>query len=217
MSSPIAPRQYFEALLRAYGPQRWWPAESPFEVMVGAVLTQNTSWKNVEAAVGNLKTFGLLSPEKIHELDEETLQEAIRPAGFFRQKAKRLKDLVAWFVERYGGEFERLRDVPTERLREELLAIPGIGMETADSILLYALDRPVFVIDKYTWRVLSRHHLVPEETTYEEMQDFLQSRLPKDASLYNEYHALFVAVGKRHCGTTPRCEGCPLEPFLPAR
>jgi endonuclease-3 related protein len=208
-------QDYYRALSSHFGPQHWWPAESPFEVMVGAVLAQNTAWRNVEKAIGNLKTFRLLDPRKIHELDEETLQEAVRPAGYFRQKAARLKAVVAWLVDRFDGSMAKAAEADTAALREELLAIKGIGPETADSILLYALDKPVFVIDTYTWRVLSRHRLVGEETSYEEMQELMQSKLPRDSTLYNEYHALLVAVGKEFCRKEARCERCPLKPFLP--
>lgn len=206
---------YYRKLYAHYGPQGWWPGETPFEVLVGAVLAQNTSWKNVEKAIGNLKTFRLLDPVKIHELDEETLQEAVRPAGYFRQKAVRLKAVVAWLMERFEGSMDRAARADAAALREELLAIKGIGPETADSILLYALGKPFFVIDTYTWRVLSRHRLVGEETSYEEMQELMQSKLPRDVKLYNEYHALLVAVGKEFCRKEPRCERCPLRPFLP--
>ncbi|HLG43193.1 MAG TPA: endonuclease III domain-containing protein [Planctomycetota bacterium] len=206
---------YYRKLSLHFGPQRWWPGETPFEVMVGAVLAQNTAWRNAERAIQNLKTFRLLDPHKIHELDEETLQEAIRPAGFFRQKAKRIKAAVAWLVERFGGSMEAAARENAGTLRTELLEIKGIGPETADSILLYALGKPAFVIDTYTYRVLTRHHWVGEETTYEEMQELMQSKLPRDAKLYNEYHALMVAVGKEFCRTQARCDRCPLKPYLP--
>ena len=206
---------YFRALLRHFGPQGWWPAETPFEVMVGAILTQNTAWTNVEKAILNLKAGNLLDPRRLHETDAGTLALALRPAGYFNVKAARLKAFIAWFLERHGGDVEALKRVEPARLREELLEIKGIGRETADSILLYALDVPTFVVDAYTWRVLSRHGLVPEETEYGEMKELFEGNLPRDAKLYNEYHALLVAAGKEFCRPVPRCAKCPLRKFLP--
>ena len=207
---------YYRDLLDQYGPQKWWPAETPFEVMVGAILTQNTAWPNVEKAIATLKTYGLLDPARILELDEETLGLAIRPAGTFRVKAKRLQGFVRWFVER-GADIDKLRALGISTLREELLAIPGIGPETADSILLYAFDLPSFVVDRYTWRVLTRHGLVSEEAGYDEMKDLFEGSLKADRALFNEYHALIVKVGKEHCRSKARCEGCPLEARLPGK
>lgn len=209
-------RSYYDALLAHFGPQRWWPGETPFEVMVGAILTQNTAWTNVEKAVATLKANGLLDPRAIDRLDAETLALAIRPAGYFRVKAKRLKAFVRWFVERFDGDAERMGRRPLARLREELLAVHGIGPETADSILLYALGAPTFVVDAYTHRVAARHELAPEETTYDELKELFESQLPRDATLYNEFHAQIVAVGKAFCRPKPRCESCPLRAHLPA-
>jgi len=206
---------YFRALLRHFGPQGWWPAETPFEVMVGAILTQNTAWTNVEKAILNLKAGNLLDPRRLHETDAGTLALALRPAGYFNVKARRLKSFIAWFMDRAGGDAGRLRPIPPARLREELLEVRGVGRETADSILLYALGIPTFVVDAYTWRILSRHGLVPEETTYEEMKDLFERNLPRDAKLYNEFHALLVAAGKDFCRPVPRCGKCPLRKFLP--
>lgn len=209
-------RKYYDALLRRYGRQRWWPAETPFEVMVGAILAQNTAWTNVEKAILNLKASGLLDPRRLQEVDPDTLALAVRPSGYFNQKARRLKGYAAWFLERFGGDVARMRAAPPVPLREELLAIKGIGRETADSILLYALGHASFVVDTYTYRVLSRHALVPEETSYEEMQALLEGGLPRDAKLYNEFHALIVAVGKEFCRAKARCEKCPLRRYLPS-
>jgi endonuclease-3 related protein len=206
---------YYRALRRRFGPQHWWPGETPFEVMVGAVLTQNTSWKNVERAIAALKAAGALEPRTIHAMSAPALAALIRPAGYFRVKARRLKSLVAWFVGRAGGRVERLADVPTDALRAELLQVHGVGPETADSILLYALERPVFVIDQYTWRVLSRHGWVPEETGYEEMRELMESKLKPDVPLWNDFHAQLVRVGHEFCRPTPRCEECPLKRWLP--
>jgi endonuclease-3 related protein len=210
-------KDYYRALLDRYGPQHWWPGETPFEIMVGAILTQNTSWKNVEKAIGTLRTYGLLDPGKIHETDQDTLALAIKPAGYFNLKAKRLKSFVEWFVSKHDADVERLKRIPPERLREELLEVKGIGPETADSILLYALDVPTAVVDAYTYRVLTRHGLIGEEAGYQDMKELLEQKLPRDRALYNEFHALLVAVGKEFCRATARCELCPLKRFLPGK
>jgi endonuclease-3 related protein len=206
---------YYRKLLAFFGPQNWWPAESQFEVMIGAILAQNTSWRNVEKAIRTLKEHDLLSPKIIHGLDQDTLALAIRPSGTYNQKAERVKGLVAWFVEEYDASFERVRAADAERVREQLLSIKGIGKETCDSILLYAFGLPYFVVDTYAWRMLSRHGLVAEETSYEEMQELLHAKLPRDPKLFNEYHALIVELGKRFCKTEPLCERCPLREFMP--
>ena len=208
-------RKYFDALLAHYGPPKWWPADSPFEVMVGAILTQNTSWKNVEKAIHNLKVYDLLDARKLHELDQDTVAMAIKPAGTFNVKAARLKGFVAWFLDRYQGDLSKMKEQRPERLREELLEVKGIGPETADAILLYALEMPVFVVDSYTHRVLTRHELAMEEATYDDLKEYFEKNLPRDAKLYNDFHALIVAVGKDFCRPKARCEECPLKPFLP--
>jgi len=201
----------FGRMLRHFGPRGWWPGETPFEVMVGAILTQNTNWANVEKAIENLKSEGVLDPESILDLHAATLQRLIRPAGYFRVKARRLTSFLKYFVERYGGCDREMAKAKLPRLREELLEVNGIGPETADSILLYALKKPVFVIDAYTKRVLSRHGLCAEEDTYDDLQGLFMDRLPPDVPLFNEYHALIVETGKDYCRTKPRCEGCPLN------
>jgi len=205
---------YFQDLHSRYGPQKWWPAESPFEIIVGAVLVQSTRWQNVEKAIATLKTFGLLDPARILETDEETLGLAIRSSGTYRVKARRLRAVVQWFVDR-GADVDRIRDLGLPRLREELLALRGIGRETADAILLYAFGLPTFVIDRYTWRVLTRHELVPEDVTYEDMKEFFEENLERDRELYNEFHAQIVRVGIEHCRSKAKCSGCPLEKRLP--
>ncbi len=207
---------YYRDLLARYGPQHWWPAESPFEVAVGTILVQGTKWKNVEKAIATLKTYGLLDPVRILESDEETLGLAIRPSGTYRVKARRLRGFVQWFVDR-GADFDRIRDLGLSRLREELLAIRGIGRETADAILLYAFDLPTFVIDRYTWRILTRHELMPEDVTYDEMKELFEGNLMRDRKFFNEYHALIVKVGIEHCRSKAKCAGCPLEKRLPRR
>ena len=203
--------EIYRLLYASYGSQHWWPASSGFEVIIGAVLTQNTNWGNVEKALANLKKTGLLKPEKLRDIKIEKLAELIRPAGYFNIKANRLKNLVNWLFENYQGCIENLDSAGTRRLRDELLSVKGIGPETADSILLYALDRPVFVVDAYTARVMARHHLIEPPFDYEQLQELFASNLPQDFKLFNEYHALLVKVGKEHCKPKARCSGCPLE------
>ncbi|MGB9761278.1 MAG: endonuclease III domain-containing protein [Caldimicrobium thiodismutans] len=204
--------EIFERLFQHFGPQKWWPAETPFEVCVGAILTQNASWKNVEKAIANLKERGLLHPLKLYHLSLEELANLIKPSGYYNIKAKRLKNFVKFLVENYEGDLEKMKEERLETLREKLLQIRGLGPETVDSILLYALEKPVFVVDAYTYRILSRHNLCPEETTYEELQSFFYAHLEKDIELFKEYHALLVACGKTFCKKKePLCEGCPLS------
>lgn len=201
----------YDILFSAYGPQHWWPGDGPFEVMVGAILTQNTNWTNVERAINNLKGEGVLDPHSLYRISEKHLAGLIRPAGYFNIKARRLKSFIRLFVERYDGDHEKMKGCDAETLRAELLGVNGIGPETADSILLYALDKPVFVIDAYTKRVLHRHGFIDEKADYLECQELFHESLPRDVKLFNEYHALFVQVGKEHCRPKPRCEGCPLN------
>lgn len=205
----------FERLYAAYGPQKWWPADDAFEVLVGAVLVQNTNWKNVERAIASLKKAGYLDPERLYNLPEDELAELIRPAGYFRVKAKRLKNLIKFLVERYGGSLARMFRQKPDKLREQLLQINGIGQETADSILLYAGHFPTFVVDAYTYRVVTRHGWASFESDYQGLKELFEENLPRDVKLYNEYHALLVQVGKKHCRSVPRCAGCPLQPMLP--
>lgn len=201
----------YERLFRAFGPQHWWPGDSPFEIAVGAILTQNTNWSNVERAISNLKKQRALNPKTLNSMPIETLREIIRPAGYFNVKAKRLKSFVRFLMENYDGSLKKMSGTDTERLREKLLAVHGIGEETADSILLYALGRAVFVIDAYTKRVLSRHGVLEYEEPYYRFQRLFHESLPNDPKFFNEYHALFVRLGKDFCKTKPRCDGCPLE------
>ncbi len=198
----------YRLLLASYGRQYWWPADTPFEVMVGAVLTQNTNWSNVEKAIANLKSEGLMDARRILEYTPERLADVIRPAGFFRQKAARLTALCRFYLE-HGGN-RRLRGWQTGALRERLLAIHGIGPETADSILLYALHKPVFVIDAYTIRIFSRLGILDAGIRYADAQDFFHDRLPRNTPLFQEFHALIVAHAKHHCRSRPLCDGCPL-------
>jgi endonuclease-3 related protein len=208
-------RQYLDALLAHYGPPQWWPGDTPFEVMVGAILAQNTAWKNVEKALHNLKTYGLLDPLKMRELDQDTLALAIKPAGTYNLKAARLKGFIAWFLDRFDGDLEKMKQGSPQRLREELLEVKGIGPETADAILLYALGIPSFVVDTYAHRVLTRHELAMDEAGYDDLKEYFEKNLPRDAKVYNDFHALIVAVGKEFCRPKARCEACPLKPFLP--
>ncbi len=201
----------FRAMFDAFGPQHWWPGESDFEIAVGAILTQNTSWQNVEKAIENLKKRGVLSVEGILSLEDGELASLIRPAGYFNVKAGRLKNFVAWLKEM--GGFETLRKLPTYRLREYLLEIKGIGPETADSILLYALSRPIFVVDAYTRRILARHGLDEAmKMDYDDLRRRVESCFEPDPRIFNELHALLVKTGKEFCRKRgPLCEKCPLN------
>ncbi len=206
-------RAFYEAMLRAYGPQGWWPGRTRTEIVVGAVLTQNTNWANVEKAIARLEAAGLLDWAALRDVPTPRLAECIRPAGCYNVKAARLKNFVNWLWEGHGGHFDGLLERGLAELREELLSIRGIGRETADSILLYALEKPTFVVDAYTARILGRHRLIDEAATYEEIKAIFEDALPADMRLFNEYHALVVAVGKRHCRPTAKCEHCPLAEF----
>jgi endonuclease III related protein len=205
------------ALLRRFGPQRWWPGRTPFEIAVGAVLTQHTAWGNAARAVAALRARRLLVPARLAAVSEAALAAVVRPAGTYRLKARRLHAFTAWLLARFGGRFDGLRRAPLLALRRELLGVPGLGPETVDAILLYAAGRPVFVADAYTRRVLHRHGFVPARAGYEEARAFVEAHLPSDPALFNEFHALLVAVGKAYCRTVPRCAGCPLAFDLPAR
>lgn len=201
----------YQKLLNHYGPQYWWPAKSTFEMMVGAILTQNTNWLNVKKCLEKMELNRLLHAETLHLLSAEELAPYLQSAGYFNLKAKRLKNLVHYLVETYQVDFERMKQKEMKALRAELLAIKGVGPETADSILLYGLEKLVFVIDQYTYRVLSRHALIAEESDYESMQELMMENLPADLQLYKEYHALIVRVGNEFCKPKPRCETCPLK------
>ncbi|MBN2224738.1 MAG: endonuclease III domain-containing protein [Deltaproteobacteria bacterium] len=203
--------EIYDRLLGCFGPQHWWPADTPFEVAVGAILTQNTNWKNVERAVTNLKRADALTVEGIDGLAETELAELIRPSGYFTVKARRLKNFIGYITEKYRGDFLASLDGDGTHKRAELLSVSGIGPETADSILLYAGGHPTFVVDAYTRRVMARHGLVSEGAGYDELRSLFLDNLPADAALFNEYHTLFVAVGKDYCRPkNPRCEECPL-------
>jgi endonuclease-3 related protein len=209
-------RELYQVFLGALGPSRWWPAETPFEVAVGAILTQNTNWKNVEKAIANLKAAGALNAKGLRALKPARLEELIRPAGYFRIKTKRLTDFLDFLESESGLEIEALAEQSLEQLRPKLLAVRGIGPETADSILLYALGKATFVVDAYTVRMFSRHGLIPEDTNYHEVQDIAQSAIDPEASDYNEFHALIVRAAKQWCHKSkPLCGLCPARPLLP--
>jgi endonuclease-3 related protein len=235
--------QYYTALLARYGPQNWWPARSRYEVIVGAYLTQNTNWSNVEKAMANLRRARRLSVSAMRKLPLDELEQLVRPSGYFRQKARNLKTFISFLDRQYSGSLSRMFAQPTEKLRAELLELTGVGPETADSILLYAGNHPVFVVDAYTCRVLLRHGIIGEKTGYEEIRAMIEhaissaeagSLVVKDsgsdprhpvsrmsgsarsalAQHYNELHALIVRVGNHYCRAKPICEGCPLQTFL---
>jgi endonuclease-3 related protein len=203
--------EIYQLLFDRFGPQSWWPGETPFEIITGAILTQNTNWANVEKAIANLKSAHLLTPEKLYHLNVSELAELIRPAGYYNIKSKRLKSFLYWLFRNYDGRLANLENLDTDRLRAELLAVKGIGPETADSILLYAFNRPIFVVDAYTARVAVRHGLIEPDVDYEQLRDLFQSNLPQDPRLFNEYHALLVRLGKEFCRPNAKCPTCPLE------
>nr|VFK80641.1 MAG: DNA-3-methyladenine glycosylase III [Candidatus Kentron sp. SD] len=195
----------YRILEECHGPQHWWPGDSPFEVMVGAVLTQNTAWANVEKAIGNLKAADCLDADRIAALPSADLAQLIRPSGYFNVKAKRLQHFCRWYVQKTRRRLDRL---DTVSLRSALLCVHGIGQETADDILLYAFERPVFVIDAYTRRIFSRLNIFEEHLPYETMRSEIEGALPADSELFNQYHALIVQHGKDICRKRPRCDLC---------
>lgn len=207
-------RWIYERLMRTFGKRHWWPAETPFEVMVGAILTQNTAWKNVEKAIINLKKKKLLNPKVLLKLRNSDLARLIRPAGYFNVKALRLKNFLQYLDSRYGRNVREMSRAPTKQLREELLQVNGIGEETADSILLYAAGKRSFVVDAYTRRIFSRHRYLSGKEDYRTIQSIFTELLPKSTPLYNDYHAQIVEAGKDFCRKKPRCSVCPLRKFL---
>lgn len=205
-------KEVYQLLFEHFGPQNWWPGESPFEIVVGAVLTQNTNWSNVSKAIDNLRDAGLLNYSELKKISVDEIASYIRPSGYYNLKAKRLRNLFDMLEEQYDGELDLFLGDQHDRCRDNLLAVKGVGPETADAILLYACNHPAFVIDTYTHRVFSRHDLVDEETDYETMQDLFLSMLPEDVQLYNEYHALIVKTATTYCKkNNPLCEKCPLQ------
>lgn len=204
----------YQTLRRAFGHQHWWPGDSPFEMMVGAILTQNTAWSNVEKAIRNLKEAKKLTPRALRDISKRTLAQLIRPAGYFNIKADRLKHFTHFLLKNYGGNLERMFQEKGEDLRLKLLAVKGIGPETADSMLLYAANKPVFVIDAYTKRIFARHRLDRHDASYEKWQRLFTRELPKKLSLFNDFHAQIVALGKNFCRSKPLCDACPLNKYL---
>lgn len=198
------------ALLRRFGPQAWWPGRTPFEIAAGAILTQHTAWTNAARAIAALRARRLLGADRVAALGVAELARVIRPSGTYRLKARRLQAFARWLLRHYGGRWPAVRRAPLGPLRRGLLAVPGLGPETVDAILLYAAGRPVFVADAYVRRVLARHRLLRVGAGYEAARAFVEAHLPSDPALFNEFHALLVAAGKRHCRTEPRCAGCPL-------
>lgn len=206
--------EIYRRLLAHFGHRHWWPARTPFEVMVGAILTQNTAWANVEKAIANLRAARALTPRALAAVPPAKLREFIRPSGYFNQKEKKLRAFLDYFLAPpYRGSVARLRRAEAGRVRAELLAVWGIGPETADSILLYALGRPVFVVDAYTRRVFGRLGLTDPAAEYDELQAYFTVQLPADTQLYNDFHAQVVELGARYCKARPDCAGCPLGPL----
>jgi endonuclease-3 related protein len=208
-------RELYSCLVETYGPQQWWPAKTPFEVVIGAYLTQNTAWTSVEKSIANLAKKGLLSVAAIRALPEEELRELIRPSGYMTRKAAAIKAFVGFLDRFYGGALENLADEDPVIARERLLALPGVGPETADAIMVYALGHPAVVVDEYLRRVVTRHGLLDEKAKYAEIQALGEAAFAGEphaerAAHCNEFHALIVEVGKRHCRRKPICEGCPL-------
>ncbi len=198
-------------LYREFGPQHWWPGETPFEVIVGAILTQNTAWGNVTKAIDNLKKEGYLMPESLYSLSMPKLARLIRPSGYYNIKANRLKEFLNFLFNEYNGSLEKMFKTNLPKLREKLLKINGIGPETADSILLYAGNYPIFVIDAYTKRILQRHNIITDGIAYHPLQRLFMDNLPEDVNLFNEYHALIVKTAKDFCKKKPLCDVCPLN------
>ena len=236
--------RYYRAMLARWGAQNWWPGQSRFEVIIGAYLTQNTAWTNVEKAIANLRRERLLNVKGIRAVPIKKLEKLVRSSGYFRQKARKLKTFIQFLDKNYGGSLYRMFAQPTEKLRAELLSLNGVGPETADSILLYGGNHPVFVVDAYTRRILERHGFIHSKTKYEEMRSLIEAAITKSAAHafadlergsdprhpvsrmsratrsdlaqhYNEFHALIVRTGNQYCRSTPKCEGCPLREFLP--
>jgi endonuclease III related protein len=203
----------FERLLSVHGPQHWWPADSPFEVIVGAILTQNTAWKNVKRAIGKLRDNHLLTADAIHAAPVESLATLIHSSGYYNQKARKLKVFCKHVQNHWGGNLHDFLGQDMAKLREELLSLHGIGPETADSIILYAGDQPSFVVDAYTYRIFQRHGWVPEAMDYEELRSFFMEALAPDAAFFQEYHALLVRTGHLYCRPKPACNHCPLAGF----
>lgn len=204
--------EIYNILYSRFGPQNWWPADSPFEVIIGAILTQSTNWNNVEKAIGNLKKYNLLDPNALYKVDEKTLAETIRASGYYNMKAKKIKAFLDFLFSNYYGDLNEMFKTPMNLLRTQLLNVYGIGEETADSIILYAGNLPIFVIDAYTKRIMSRLGFLEEKSSYSQFQKLFMDNLPHNPKLFNEYHALLVSLGKHFCKkSNPNCAECPLS------
>jgi endonuclease III related protein len=212
-SKKIILEKIYRRLYEEFGPQHWWPGQTKFEVIIGAILTQNTNWDNVEKALRNLKRNQLLSPYSLRNVSVTKLASLIKPAGYFNVKAKRLKNFIVFLFDEYKGSLKKMEKEELAQLRQKLLRVNGIGPETADSILLYAFHKPVFVVDAYTKRVLYRHNIVDKDADYHSIQNIFMYDLSHDVKLFNEYHALIVRLGKQYCKTNPVCEQCPLNNY----
>ena len=209
--------RYYETMSGALGPMHWWPGDTPFEVIVGAILTQSTGWANVERAIANLRAAGMLTASAMFRVRTARLATLVRPSGYFRQKAKKLKAFLRFLHDEYQDSLEKMFQTPTLELREKLLSVHGIGRETADSILLYAGNHPIFVVDAYTHRIFGRHRLTDGKAEYENVRAMIEASVPRTSELFNEFHALIVNTGKNWCRkSAPRCEECPLRSLLPA-
>ncbi len=205
----------YDTLYSSFGPQHWWPGDTAFEIMIGAILTQNTSWQNVSKAIKEIKKAGLLDPKRLLK-HRTSIPKLIRSSGFYNVKSRRLITFLNFFTKKYSGDSKKMEKKKIGILRDELLALPGIGHETADSILLYALSLPIFVIDAYTRRIFSRHYFFEYDRPYDEIRYFFENNLPPSTKLYNEYHALLVRLGKEHCKKNePLCDTCPIKNILP--
>lgn len=201
----------YRQLMDRYGPQHWWPARAPFEVIVGAILTQSAAWSNVEKAIANLKEAKALSPEALRRLSLSEVAGIIRPCGYYNAKALKLKSFANWLGNHYADDLNKLMAADTYHLRQQLLSVHGIGQETADSILLYAAGKPIFVIDAYTRRIINRIGLAPKNSSYTAYQELFMNNLPIDVRLFNEYHALLVYLAKNICRSYPLCQQCCLN------
>ncbi len=200
----------YDQLWQAFGPQGWWPGDTPFEVALGAILTQNTNWTNVARVIADLKSDGFLDAKVLRAMPEAELARRLQPAGYYNLKARRVKNFLDFFAHRHQDSMDLMAQGDLEALRSDLLTIKGVGPETADSILLYALHKPTFVVDAYTFRILSRHQLVVDSLSYEELRRLFMDHLPPDVNLFQEYHALLVRLGKEYCRPRPKCAECPL-------
>ena len=207
-------KKFYQVLYKHFGSQNWWPGETPIEIAIGAILTQNTAWTNVEKAIANLKRHKVLLLKKLHVLSDAKLANLIKPAGFFNVKTKRLRTFFNFLkVQKCNNQLASLQKYSTSDLRDMLLGVSGIGPETSDSILLYALNRPIFVVDAYTRRIFCRHKILDVEAAYDDIQCLFEKNLPNSVEIYNEYHALIVELAKKHCKTRPNCSNCPLKHY----